>query len=239
MSDSTTSFVIKEITMRHLLFWLGVIALSLTTTNAHGDGLVHQLPDDGEWVKYKFQGTLGDNSVHGTLWIGSVGQVTRDDKTCRWIEVRMEQPTMVRTIQYNFKVLVPEQYLKEGENPFDHVIEGWYRKGDNEPSKLDTKRHPIWWLWISLAPPLKQVEELEPKTISTKLGELSCPGEVGIAEPPERLESVAAFEIYRHPKAPFGVVRCSIKIKTKMEQTFVFELSDFGDDAKSIFPKEL
>jgi len=223
--------------MRRLLFWFGIVALPLTTTTARGDGLFHRLPEDGAWVKYEFRGALGDNTVNGSFWMGSVGQVTREGKECRWIEVRMEQPTMQRPIKYSFKVLVPKQYLKEGENPLGHVVQGWYRKRDREPSALDLKRQPSWWLWIALAPSLKHVKELEPKAISTKLGELSCPGRVGVAESQEGSEST--FETYLHQEAPFGVVRCTIttKMKSDREVAFAFQLSDFGDNAKSELPK--
>jgi hypothetical protein len=220
--------------MRRLLFWFGIVAIPLTTI-ARGDGLLHRLPEDGTWVKYQFRGELGDNTVNGSLWMGSVGQVTMEGKRCRWIEVRMEQPTMQRPIGYSFKVLVPTKYLKEERSPFGHIVQGWYRKRDREPVALDSNWQPSWWLWIALAPSLKQVKELEPKLISTKLGKLSCPGRAGIAEYQEKSEFT--FETYLHHEAPFGVVRCSIRteMKSDREMAIVFELNDFGDKAKSEF----
>src|SRR5262249_12441601 len=104
---------------------------------ARADGLLYQLPEDGSWIRfaaqytYKFDGMEKVGQGTGTMTMASIGKAREGGEECRWIEFNVKlkddggEHTLIR------KLLIPEKYLKKGENPTEHVVRGW-AKFDNE-----------------------------------------------------------------------------------------------------------
>ena len=119
--------------MRILFIPTVATAVILTCGNVRADGLVYQLPADGTWVRYtgEIQCTAQiagfptqKYNLRSSLTVSSVGEVTRNLEKCRWIELKMEVSPVDREADkqnHILKVLIPEKYLKRGEDPLAHV----------------------------------------------------------------------------------------------------------------------
>lgn len=200
------------------------IALFVPASTARADGLLYQLPNDGDSAHFdvKITNRNGNTNMVGVT-MRSVGKVM-DTPGSRWLEFKlpMEGSTQV------LKVLIPEKHLKEGESPMDHVIRGWLKRGDDPTIGLTQLRH--FWLLLLLAGPLSDVKELEPQSLDTPFGKLDCTGLTGRASVREDngYEEDLTYTIRRHEKAPFGVVSCTIDCVVskdgKRQGTSKFEL---------------
>lgn len=142
------------------------------------------------------------------------------------------------------KALVPEDQLGKGKSPLKHAIRAYQKDDDGEMGKLknpsDAKKGP---LPLILAAPLEQAETLEPEVVSSKLGELPCPGEKGalaFVAGGEKLRVTMANRL--NPKAPFGVVAATWEMQIQegvgsgMEMHWELKLTDTGKGAKTELP---
>lgn len=220
--------------MRIVIVAAVLLILPLFRDPAYAEGLLYRLPKDGTWTRFEYvcTGKSDQPARKGSLWMASVGQATVDGEACRWIELRQDEATLGRPIRKTYKVLVPERYLGRGQSPLNHVVRGWF-KGTGEAKALDPKSiRGI--LWITLAPPLSDVEELNAEVIVSKLGELACPGLKTTGKfPVSEMDWDVTFETRLHPNAPFGVVTCDFR---ERGSHFAMKLIDFGDGAKSEIP---
>jgi len=130
-----------------------LICLFVASRSVKADGLIYQLPKDGSWVRYEVvlhhwdytplhspQEDLGDERRtrpredydRGVMVVQSVGKVTVDGEACRWIELKAEPPADNKrpiTAAQVYKMLIPEQDLKAGGDPFSHVKKMYYQPG--------------------------------------------------------------------------------------------------------------
>ena len=229
--------------MRALRILTAVTLLSLASGTARADGLLYQLPKDGAWVVFDWQGNLefGGKKFNskGSLTMSSVGRTMEGDDECRWIEFKREAPyTPI------YKVLIPEKYLRKGENPFDHMVRAWFKAGDRDVRELDeSTAGPYLSVW--LGGPLDDAEKLDKKVVDSKLSKLECEGLTGYTEYKSadgRMEIQSTHHIWLHKKALFGVVSARIKSETTLNGqpylnwTATLKLSDFGEGAESELP---
>src|SRR5262245_31945329 len=197
----------------------GVCVLSPGTTRA--DGLLYQLPEDGSWVyfegKYTFKLDGMEQAVAGTgtLTMASVGKAVEGSEACRWIEFKVclkdsgSEHTLIR------RLLIPETYLKKGENPTEHVVRGW-AKFDNQDVERAVPVHGRWPAY--LAGPLQDEKELDKQLVESKLGALKCEGVTGWIQYKEgELHSKVKFETRLHENAPFGVVSARMQFEVKRD----------------------
>ena len=192
-----------------------VIVLVLTAGVARGEGLLYQLPKDGTWARYECTTTAESGgatvTVPGSVWIASVGQVTVNDETCRWIEVRIKKETV--------KALVPEKLVAKGKLTIDHVVRAWVRAGDRVSKKLEHLRvllkGPDIVFFVTFSPAMQNVKQLEAKTVSSKLGKLSCLGVTGTYQG-RKID--ITFESRLHSKSPFGVISSRWDIQIDSEE---------------------
>src|SRR5262249_15879102 len=143
--------------LRFSLLFLATIggASVLSPGIARADGLLYQLPKDGSWVRFAIQYTFKFDGVEkaaqgtGTMTMAPVGKAREGGEACRWIEFKVKlkdsgtEHTLIR------KLLIPEKYLKKGENPTEHVARGW-AKYDNEGIERAMPVHGRWPAYLNI-----------------------------------------------------------------------------------------
>ncbi len=230
-----------------------IALLMLTTIPARAEGLIHQLPEDGTWVRFEVQGeaTKSDGTVAATLkgsyTISSVGQIAVKGQMCRWIELDTQIKFEVqggRQGEQNevLKLLIPEKYLTKGQNPCDHVVKAYKKDSQGTIRPLDLKgpgRREIQSMDELFHSPLKRITTLDTAVIDTKLGKLKCEGWKGVES---KEGTVFTTETRLHKKAPFGVVIFRYE-KQRMrngrasgKRNSNLKLADYGQNAKSGLP---
>lgn len=231
----------------------------LVPLSAQADGMIYQLPGDGTWARYagEIKGTaeLAESRtqplhVATTLKISSVGEVTRDQQKCRWIELKVEAslakaeddtPTNIHIL----KLLVPEQYLKRGEDPLAHALVTHFNKKAadraNVPQEkgFDRTQYEIDRFRPVFPPPLDGLTVLEPKSIDTEAGRFDrCEVLSGSSKYDGplagggRSEFEADYRVFLHPDAPFGVVSMTCDFEGK-------EISGSGSSVLLKFTQKL
>jgi hypothetical protein len=215
---------------------------------ARAEGLLYQLPEDRSWVRFavqytfKFDGTgqAVEGTGTGTMTMASVGKALEGPEACCWIEFKVHlkdsgtEHTLIR------KLLIPEKYLKRGENPTAHVVRGW-AKYDNEAVERAVPVHGRWPAY--LVGPLQDERKLDKRLVDSKLGALMCDAVTGWIQYNEGdLHTKVTFETRLHEKAPFGVVSTrmvfEVKRDGKVHHTIdaTAKLTDFGRDAETALP---
>ena len=245
---------------------------------ALGDGLIFQLPPDGAFVEFQGDGEgearlavpkeIADNlppksrtqlsqklKLHYTVTLSSVGKVTRAGQPCRWIELRMKSEgsmnggKMEPVGDHILKVLVPEKYLKRGEDPLDHTILTFFNKKATAETGFDRIRYELERVRTVFPEPFQPIRQLPKMTIKTPAGTFAdcevIAGETEFDRPllgEGRWEFKNNWQIALHKDAPFGVVevRCesagqeiSVGATTNLTTKYVLTLSRVGTGAKS------
>jgi hypothetical protein len=221
--------------MSQRLTGAALIVSVLTAPSVWADGLLYQLPDDGAWARFELQ--ITDNNASSRkveVIMRSVGRMA-SEPPARWLEFKVPSEDETRTL----KLLIPERYLKEGEQPIEHIIRAWRK--DSEAIPVSVPRMRDFWMLVFLAGPLRDVKTLDSKSIETPLGALECPGLVGQSHVREDdgYEEDLTYTVRRHAKAPFGVVACDIdcvvtkdgKLHGKVK--YELKLVEVGKDAVS------
>ena len=195
---------------------LTVMMAVLCSPSVYADGLVYQLPPDGHWARFTREGKTKDGQgndvkIGGTVKLSSVGVVELDGQTHRWIEIEAYEKWGEHGMTIVKKLLIPEQQLKPGGTPLDHVKQYWEKTSTNPtPKKIDPEARGVKMqldvLSAYLHGPFADTKKSSTVTIECGLGRLECPGLV--AE-----DSIWAgggvsrrFWIRTHRQAPFGVV---------------------------------
>jgi len=243
--------------MRNFLTTLLLISFALTTQTAFADGLLYQLPEDGAFVVYdleievregfgkiKGKGKLKNIRNHigkGTLKIASVGSVTENGEKCRWIELKMILEMQGQKSVTISKILVPEKYLKEGENAFGKKIRGWVQPKSSDVKVMDKEFSGL--VTLILCGPLNEEKKLKSKTVDSKLGKLKCERVSGYKKfKVQGVEWKARLITSRHKKVPFGVVSSDIVMETEetaqigVDLKWTLTLKEIGKNAKSELP---
>ena len=214
---------------------LGLVVLVLAATTVRADGLIATLPKDGTGASYslKIRGSKDgqEQMVSGRLTLSSVGSEVKDGQPCRWIELGF----IVKDGEQEFgdysKFLILEKHLQPGNNPLQHVIKAWRRRGPKDaPVKAfttpeDSLQGP---LPVFLSGPLDKPKKLPAKEIESALGKLKCTGVTGAYKYKSKTGSVTGtIELRHHAKSPFGVVAATYDMTIKQgERTekFRFDL---------------
>src|SRR5262245_5145690 len=227
------------------LLWAAVSGIGLLTPAVgRAEGLLYQLPADGSWVRFDIQYTfkVGGKAGRGTgtMTMASVGKAREGSQPCRWIEfkLRLKDSGMEHTLIR--KLLIPEKYLKKGENPTGHVVRGW-AKFNNEAVQRAVPVHGRWPAY--LAGPFQDEKKLDRELLESKLGALKCEGVTGWIQYKEGdVHMKGTFETRVNQKAPFGVMASRMQFEMKRDgkvlQTVdgTATLTDLGKDAKTILP---
>jgi hypothetical protein len=245
---------------------------------AMADGLIFQLPPDGAFVEFRGVGqaearmtlpkevadTLPPQSesrlnqklkLHYMVTVSSVGKLTRAGQPCRWIELRMKSEGSMDGGQtepvgdHILKVLVPEKYLKRGEDPLDHTILTFFNKKATAEPGFDRIRYELERVRTVFPEPLQPVRQRPNMTIKTPAGTFAdcevIAGETEFDRPLQgegRWEFKSDWQIALHKDAPFGVVevRCesagqeiSRGATSNLSTKYVLTLSRIGTGAKS------
>src|SRR5262245_32283870 len=229
------------------LLWATITGVCvLVPGSARADGLLYQLPEDGSWVRFEFQYTFKLDGMEkagqgtGTMTMASVGKAAEGSEPCRWIEFKVQLKDVGPEQVLIRKLLIPEKYLKKGENPTEHVVRGW-AKFNNEAVERAVPVHGRWPAY--LAGPFQDEKKLDQELLESKLGALKCEGVTGWIQYKEGdVHMKGTFETRVNQKAPFGVMASRMQFEMKRDgkvlQTVdgTATLTDLGKDAKTILP---
>jgi len=226
------------------------------TQTARADGLIFELPADGTWARYVvkteaefgFKGAQPQRvSLERTLTVSSVGQLMRNDQTCRWIELELEnkggeQGAYSKLI---LKLLIPQEYLRRGEDPLAHPVLTFFdpkpsdRKAPLLESYIDQGFNRIQYeidRFRNVFPkPLDNPTKLKPETVETPAGKFeNCEVLGGTSDLDGQLVNNgrmayhATYRLFLHAKAPFGLVAMHAEMKG----------TEYGRRAVSVSSKE-
>jgi hypothetical protein len=114
-------------------FQLASLVVIISAPAARADGLLYQLPKDGDAAQFELKITNDkENTRTETVVMRSVGRVGDG----RWLEFKLPNEDSTQTI----KALFPERALREGESPLEHVVRAWSKIGDDMPAALSRVR---------------------------------------------------------------------------------------------------
>jgi hypothetical protein len=232
-----------------------VVLCVLIPSAVLADGLIYQLPADGTWARFDFDGTGGPDGkvvlLTASVTLSSVGTAEVDGEPCRWIEIAMEGKKDGQPFTAIHKLLIPEKQLGKGKDPLEHVRKAWFKHSmiaDGTLRQIEdlkgTGARELASLRTHLHGPFKTSEKLDNVAVESKLGKLECEGltfQEKTGEP-GKVSSDSTSTIRLHATAPFGVVTHEITIKFERDgqslgtMTLKMKLSDFGKDAKSALP---
>ena len=185
------------------VLFLAVFALTSLPPHAHADGLIHQLPLDGAWVRYKLS-EEGDAAMKdaqklphksaGSLVLRSVGQHELEGERCRWLELELRIDS-VATVPDRvtgelkeqkadrhiiLKMLIPEKHLTAGADPLADVRKLYFKDGTMEAELIDdeeSRQFHLGRLRQLLPVPAQAVDKLHKHRVATpdpNLGALEC-----------------------------------------------------------------
>ena len=230
---------------RHVRY-LGLFLAVLIVATVRGDGLIRTLPKDGTEVSYALEivGSMKgqEKTVKGTLTLASVGSETKDGQACRWIELGFIIKDNQREFGDYSKFLIAEKHLRPGNNPLEHVIQAWRRRGPRESTvkKFTNPGNAVQSpLPVFLSGPLNTEKRLPAKDIKSGLGPLKCAGVAGNYKYTNKTGSVTGtVELRHHATSPFGIVIATYDMTIKRgDQTekfrFLLKLEKTNNKAKS------
>ncbi|QDT46378.1 hypothetical protein Pan258_03970 [Symmachiella dynata] len=231
-----------------------MVLLTLVTSTAQAEGLIHQLPKDGVWVRFDLEGKGTEPNgvavtLSGTITISSVGTTEVDGEQCRWIEISTEGKRDDQAFTDIVKLLIPESQLAEGKDPLKRVLKIWHKHSQipggakqiedlsGQNARYLQKFRPF------LHGPFEKVQKLDKVPVDSKLGKVDCDG-YSASEEVEMgtILMNSQYTIRLHKSAPFGVVTWEAETEVSQEGqplgTMItqLKLSDFGKDAKSAIP---
>ena len=231
----------------NLRLWLCGLVLLLAPAISRADGLLYQLPEDKQFVKYALEMDLEAQGTGytGTLLMKSVGQTVENGEKCRWIEVDLtiQRPDVEQ--HSIFKVLLPEKNLKAGVDPLQKIVKGWFKRGEL-PVEPFTDPASLFGAPLSafLAGPLDGAKKLDNQFEDSKLGNLECEVIAGTRElkVAEKVSIKLSYNTSKHEKAPFGVVRSELKFdviggeQSAIKGILRIKLAEVGSNAVSVLP---
>ncbi|MDA1230272.1 MAG: hypothetical protein O2856_05820, partial [Planctomycetota bacterium] len=185
---------------------------------------------------------IEDASSDIVLRISSVGQETVEGKACRWIEFKTEEKINGQMQSIVFKLLIPEEQLKRGGDPAEHIARGWLKGYDKTIVSIkNVDKRP---LGLILPGAIQDVKTLDSRTVDCKIGKLDCKGLSGTTSSKDDagLELTSIQEIRLHEKSPFGVAFWESRTEmddqkvARMTITMSCTLSESGTSAKSELP---
>ena len=237
--------VVKTVKCRfYQLLWATIVCVRLLYPGiVCADGLLYQLPEDRSWVRfdvqYIFKSEGVEQSGQQTLTMFSVGKTVEGSEQGRWIEFKIQANENGTERLWIRKLLIPERYLKKGENPTLHVIRGWTQQEDGKVERAV----PVHGRWPAfLAGPLQDETKLAKQLVESRLGPLMCEGVAGWIEFAEgNLNTKVTFETRLNEKAPFGVVFTRMLFEVRGDGSnytidSTAKLADFGKGAESALP---
>jgi hypothetical protein len=256
--------------------WLAIVLAAAGASAALADGLIWRLPPDGTSAEYQgechgeFKEVLPKELAdrlppeerenrqqrqtlnrRTTVTVSSVGQVTRAEQKCRWIEFVWG----FGDGEHVLKILVPEKYLTRGHDPLDHTILALFNPKGRDRAQIPPEKgfdRIAYELdrFRPLSPaPLKELRQLPKATITTPVGTFAdCEVVEGVTEFDRPLlaegrdEMKGSWRIALHPDAPFGVVQLHCNstgsefgahARCDISTTVTLTLSGKGNNAKS------
>jgi hypothetical protein len=265
------------------------VAILLLSKPVLADGLIYQLPPDGTFVEFRGDGEAEIKvdlpqeilekmpaeakkqlnqlmKLRYLVTLSSVGQQVRAGQTCRWIELNMRSDRVTDSDNLEpvgeniLKVLVPEKFLKRGEDPLAHASLAFFNPKGADKAKIAPEpgfnriQYEIDRVRTVFPEPLQSAQKLPVKTLATEAGRFNdcevIAGKTAFDRPLAgggRWEFENEWQITLHKDAPFGVVEVQCRSKGQevarrntahITTKYVITLAKIGTDAKSAIAEE-
>ena len=212
------------------------------------------VPKSGAWVRYHVlvHHAEGNQQVEQET-LRFLGRATEKGQPCRWIEIQIDDKSGKQPRSYIYKLLIPEQALRESDRPLDHAVRGWVQsdKGRIDPwVRRGQALHNTFGRLLTFLPGCRpQTRPLdEPKVVDYQDGRLICPSgragqmKVNVAADDDRLTWEHNYVIWPHEQLPLGVAAANITTSLYRNDALLKSyrieqwLEDFGTSAKSALP---
>lgn len=236
-----------------------VVAVAAFADSAFaGGGFLQTLPKDGTWVTYNMEMKAEEGPMQemsGTMKLKSVGTVKEKGKTYRWLEIEMRGEQNGMKQHTILKALIGEKELKPGAKGELEILRGWQQntRGDTkmDPKELSAAelggRGPLAMFFGTRLKDQKTVKQT--KTIAYQKGELkiasAVAGDVQIElneNAPKDFKQSMRQTIWKHKSIPTGTAAIEMQMEISRQDKLlakfkmVFNVQDFGKDAKSALP---
>ncbi|WP_422927031.1 hypothetical protein [Singulisphaera sp. PoT] len=229
-----------RLVVRPMTFWIAALLFSSGLSNlSRADGLVFRLPTDGtevvfrEEIEFQVKSQLLEDGrpstkvdlpeqkgkQAGLITIGSVGRASRAGQECRWIELRRATGTGSGP-EHVLKMLIPEAYLKQGEDPLAHAILTFFNPKPIDVANglkeegFDRIQYEIDRFRPVFPETLREMRELPKRSVKTAVATYEecrvLAGKTRFDRPllgKGRWTNESDWEITLNPAAPFGVVQ--------------------------------
>jgi hypothetical protein len=228
--------------MRTVTVLLAAVCATFMSAPSFADGLIRKLPKDGSWAKYHVTLKASNVDHSGTAVLRSVGAVVEKDKACRWIEVEFTPALAAQGAVTIYKLLIPEEHLKAGIDPFDHIVRAWEKEGDEKPRLLDDPssldRNLLGAVFHG---PLDKEQPLAAeKEFPYQRGKLQTRGVSGRRRVEfDNLKGTLASTMWVHGDVPFGVAALDVEFRIDDNPEVLriqLVIDDFGTGATSALP---
>jgi len=222
-----------------------------------GGGLLQSLPKDGTWTKYYMEMKAESPrmmEMSGEFTIKSVGKVTEDGKSCRWIEIEMQGEEAGKKKHHVIKFLISEESFKPGSKKAPEILRGWKREdADSEVKEIDEmEKNPNGMMAIFFGGNRKDVKKLkDAKAIDYQKGKLKITdgtaGKLSLdlgANAPQGIKYDVTQSLWTHKSVPFGTAAMELKMvitikdKVASNMKMKFTVQNHGTGAKSLLPEK-
>jgi hypothetical protein len=214
---------------------LGVLPL---TAAADDDGF-DQLTEDGSWAKFyvTVRGTNNDVNLNVEFTLSSVGKVQENGKDCRWIEMLSNNAD--DGTRFNlFKLLIPEEALKQGPLGRADALRAWAAEMENAVQAASgDELAPVSFLFPDNLNDAQRPDEKE--TVDWQRGKLECAVLTGTSTTQLGTQDIKIEHRYLlAPEVPFGMGGFKSAVHFAPDTVFHIEarLLDAGTGAASALP---
>lgn len=219
---------------QHLLAALFV----LMSATCQAEESFDQLPEDGSWAKF-YVTVRGPNNpdLNVEFTLSSVGKVQENGQDCRWIE--MLSADAGTGARHNvFKLLIPEQALKQGPMGRSDALRAWAAEMENAVQAASGNGlAPVSFLFPDSLDDPQRPDEKE--TVDWQRGKLECPVLTGGSTTQLGTQDVKIEHRYLlAPEVPFGLggFRSVLNFGPDNSITVEARLLDTGTGAVSALP---
>lgn len=222
----------------HRFILSAITLLFLVQSAPAADETFNQLPEDGTWSKYYVTVTgPGGLNLNIEMTLSSVGKTQANGKDCRWIE--MLSVNAADGTRHNvFKMLIPEEELKQGPFARSDVIRAWAAEMENSVQAASGDGlAPVSFLFPDNLDDPQLSDEKE--TIDWQRGKIACQVLTGTSD--SRLGTQDINIDHRYllaPDIPFGLGGFTSALHFGPDNTITVQarLLDTGTEAKSALP---
>lgn len=222
-------------------YWLCLLCCLLgpVPDSEEQGGCLQTLPADGVWVDYHVSIQVASKETQATWKARSVGQITFENVTCRWIELEQssesnEFPSMT------WRLLIPEKEFGAGTHPLEKAKKVWRILKDQPPEVVESLESADPIFFALTRGPVRELKTDQTQSIAWQRGDLPCGVVAGISEIRlnEGVPLPVKQKVFRNRHVPFGFAGFEVEIGQGPLVRVRMTLKDHGNDAKPQYPDQ-